>query len=488
MKRIYVLLLLQMGVTTLQAQEPPQTINVCTNFCSRDLSVPIPNIGQIIRTTVNYGKNGTTDVFKDVKYKQNDCDANVALPTYCETDAATFLKYDVYYPANNNYTTCKLPAIILFHGGAYNECSDYRDGGVVKLCQEFAKRGFVAFSIQYRVGILVDPNSVTGVFPEVTYTSAQQVLAIYRACQDARGAIRNIIERQNNSSLQLPYQINVNNIFLGGVSAGSLIAMATAYYQDQSQFDAVFPGVSANTVLGSIDQNFYDIADPTSNFIPNVRGVFNCWGGLTVPYANRFVPYNFFSSNSKKLPIISFAGKGDDVFNYQKQDLYFSLFRDPQNPFNSEKNCLKSSPSSYSVTSTITPAHADLVTLGSQNIYNMFTLQNIPCELYLDCTMMHGLDEDCVSCTIGGPKNYYKKMGVCSACVFDSDFGTGYGNSDMVYEYIAGRGATFFQAILGLSVNGLLMGTTRFVECRNDRVTCNTTDNNDACDPDAICQ
>ncbi|NNV57114.1 alpha/beta hydrolase [Limnovirga soli] len=447
-----------------------QTINVCTDFCSKDLSVPISGITIGTDMAIPYGKNGTSDVFSDVFYKKNRCEGDIAGPTICKNDAA-YLVYDAYYPSNNDYLNCKLPAVILVHGGSWDECSDYRNAGIVKLCQEFAKRGFVAFSIQYRTGVLVDRNIVPN-DPSRTYTSAQQLLAIYRGCQDVRGAIRSIIKRQNDG-LNVNYQINVNKLFIGGVSAGSVIALSTAYYQTQSQYDAVFPGIS--TSLGSIDRNFYDIDYPTYyNFFPNVKGVFDCWGGLTIPIANESNPYSFFSANPKKYPIIAFHGLSDPLFDYQKQYMYFS----PSGSItNSETHCLLAN---FSLAGD--PAAQDNVTLGSQGIYDMFKANGIPAELYLDCNMEHGLDDDCVVCSMVPNRT----KNTCTPCTFDSDFGTAYTNSDAVYEYMVGRGATFFQTILG-GVSTSLTGDSRFVDCKNNRVTCNTTDNNPGCANDGSC-
>ena len=63
----------------------------------------------------------------------------------------------------------------------------------------------------------------------IGYTTAQQILAIYRACQDGRGAIRSIIKYEtvgwghDANNVNYPWHIDINKIFVGGVSAGSVI-------------------------------------------------------------------------------------------------------------------------------------------------------------------------------------------------------------------------------------------------------------------------
>lgn len=67
--------------------------------------------------------------------------------------------------------------------------------------------------------------------------------------------------------------------------------------------------------------------------------------------------------------------------------------------------------------------------------------------------MKHGLDDD-------GP-------GV------SSDFGTGLTTRDSVFNYIAARTTTYFVAILTNKVDDL--GLSRFVDCENKRIKCDTT-------------
>jgi len=187
-----------------------QLINVCNSLSCADLRSPIDVINTVV-PRLSYAKPPlTTPVYKDVLYNVENCVGNgddltfdsldVPGTTTC-TDEKSSLVFDVYYPTNNNYTVCKLPALILFHGGSYLECSDLTNPGVVELCQDFAQRGFVVFSVEYRRGVLAestDDRVVTGGIPSgIGYTTAQQFLAIYRACQDARGAIRSIVKYEN---------------------------------------------------------------------------------------------------------------------------------------------------------------------------------------------------------------------------------------------------------------------------------------------------
>ncbi len=272
MKKMPLIFILSISICyNLKAQDSSIVANICSNFgsafCSLDLRSSQFTIDSMVGVdTVVYGLSTMPSDYKDVRYSLNSC--GVSTTTICETDGDS-LYYQVYYPKKRgnvpiNYNNCKFPALILFHGGSYDECGSLYNPGIVFLANEYAKRGFVVFNVEYRRGVLIDPRKIlTGPFAGTQYTSAQQLLAIYRASQDARGAIRSIIKRQRNHSASFsddPYQIDTNKLFVGGVSAGSIVAMNAVYYQKQFMIDAAYPGVS--TALGSIDQNFY-YGDPS---------------------------------------------------------------------------------------------------------------------------------------------------------------------------------------------------------------------------------
>ena len=438
-----------------------QTCDLTTTFCTQDLRDTIPGIKIDSVYGVNairYGLSPSPAGYKDVRYSLNDCNSNNNDATICETSSDT-LRYFVYYPTKINlspinYNTCPLPAVILFHGGSYDECSGLDNKGILIVAADFAKRGFVVFDVEYRKGVLVDRRQPVPLQDtNITYTSAQQILAIYRAGQDARGAIWSIIKRQRLHASNFPedpYQIDTTKIFVGGISAGSLVAMNAAYYQSQDMINAVFP--NTKTALGPIEQNYY-FGDTTIEFVPLVKGVVNMWGGMFLPVNKINNPGSFFTSNSVNPPMVSFQGDSDQVFNIDSASIYFSPpTLDRGVNFNSETHCLLDGISSYTLPGD--SATRDGYVIGAESIYTLLKKAHVPTELYVDCTMRHGLDDD-------GPG-------------FNSDFGTGLSNSKDVYNYMVSRAATFFQAIIG-NVAGSL-GRSRFVECVNNRKKCSTAD------------
>ncbi|CAN5816811.1 hypothetical protein BH10BAC2_BH10BAC2_26680 [soil metagenome] len=408
-------------------------------------------------------------------------DCQSATSDDCNQDISS-LVYDVYYPDKTieEYEACPLPAVILFHAGGFSECSNYGQPGISTICEELAKRGYVAFCVEYRRGRVKQGNK---------YTTVQQQLAVYRACQDARGAIRSIIKRQNNETSGDAwgdeYRININKIFIGGMSAGGVAAMNTAWYTNTMVYE-IFQsvttpsGATINQALGSIDLNAY-YGDPSISYKANIIGTTSMWSAISIPSEYDLDPakeeYDFFADSSEYLkPHLGFAGRLDETFPYyddnDKQYVYFHPDTSPA--VNSTSYCIRSTQGSYQLDPTASTP--DLINGSCLNMYKILNHFGVKSELYLDCQMKHGLDVKCVACPSipTGGANYYvnNTTQACTACVFASDFGTGFTDPTLVYKYIAQRIAVYFQAVLSGRSQSLI--NYQFVECQNNRKKCET--------------
>ena len=183
------------------------------------------------------------------------------------------LKLDIYYPSLNEDNLAKRPFLLIIHGGSFliGDKSDWR-----LVCREFAKRGFVVATINYRLGY--DTNDTNGLNK-----------AIYRAHQDANTSLRYIVE---NKDL---YKIDTSAILIGGGSAGAFTALNVQYLSEQ-EWNITTIGISST--LGSLNNSGNSF---THDF--TVKAIFNNWG-LTVGQ---------FIQPSEMLPMISFHGELDNI-------------------------------------------------------------------------------------------------------------------------------------------------------------------------------
>lgn len=206
------------------------------------------------------------------------------------------------------------------------------------------------------------------------------------------------------------------------------------------------------------------------------------WSAISIPSVYDLDPtkeeWDFFANTTNLLkPHLGFAGRADLTFPYydddDKQYVYFHPSTGSSTPYNSTSYCIRSTQGSYQLEGTASTP--DLINGSCLNMYKILDHFGIKSELYLDCTMGHGLDTKCVSCPSnpgGGPNYYVDQANNCSPCIFQSDFGTGLTDPDLVYKYIAQRTAVYFQAVLSGRSQSLI--NYQFVECQNNRKKCET--------------
>ena len=133
------------------------------------------------------------------------------------------LKMDLYLPrCDDPAQLSKKPLMVWIHGGAFL-AGDRKDASITRMCKQFARRGYVTASIEYRLGFVSDDAAWTCNFPNYSCVfasdSAEWIRAWYRGVQDAKGAVRYLVNRHAQ------YRIDPDNIFVAGESAGSLIAL-----------------------------------------------------------------------------------------------------------------------------------------------------------------------------------------------------------------------------------------------------------------------
>jgi dienelactone hydrolase len=126
------------------------------------------------------------------------------------------LKLDLYQPTGD--TVSPRPAVIWVHGGGFH-AGDKTQGNVTKLARQFAQRGFVTASINYR---LMGTDRCAGVQPVPASCEAAAV----EAQHDAQAAVRWL--RANAAQ----YRIDPGRIAIGGGSAGADTALLVGAHSE----------------------------------------------------------------------------------------------------------------------------------------------------------------------------------------------------------------------------------------------------------------
>ncbi|MBK9640204.1 MAG: alpha/beta hydrolase fold domain-containing protein [Saprospiraceae bacterium] len=171
---------------------------------------------------------------------------------------------DIYYPVGD--PEAKRPLVMLSFGGGFI-------GGarqdLAPLCEEFAKRGFVAATIDYRIGF--DGISI------LATDSAEILRAGFRGAQDGKSALRYLKSRHVEDSIDL------NRVWVGGVSAGSIVALATAFLSRNEEKPKEAGMI--NSVGGRMRPDLGPIEGTRfiGTYDSKVQGVFNLFGALLNP-------------------------------------------------------------------------------------------------------------------------------------------------------------------------------------------------------------
>jgi hypothetical protein len=188
------------------------------------------------------------------------------------------LLLNICYPSAAADSFDKRPLIILIHGGAFLVGSR---NDMNSMCIEFAKRGFVAATIGYRLGW----DFGTSICGGDTISNAK---AVYRGFQDAHAALRYLVAHAAT------YKIDTSWIFAGGESAGGVSSLNLAF-SSQSEMNARLSFLQPQ--LGDINNSGNTLQNTFS-----LKGIFNNWGSI--------VETDFITAVDA-IPMIAFHGALD---------------------------------------------------------------------------------------------------------------------------------------------------------------------------------
>ena len=190
---------------------------------------------------------------------------------------------DIYQPTGDTATL--RPILVLAHGGSFTSGDRNADNVITQLCADFAHKGYVTVSIDYRL---------TSAQNLLTADSA--IIEVLRAVSDGKAAIRYFYQ---DAATTNTYKIDTNNLFVGGNSAGAVLYMHVAYITNVGMLSPTFQTLL--TRVGGLDGN-----SGNPGYSTNVKGVINLAGALNVA--------SWVQSCGK--PVVSAQGDADPVVPY----------------------------------------------------------------------------------------------------------------------------------------------------------------------------
>lgn len=234
-------------------------------------------------TTINPSGERYFDEIFEIEVISNIKFGEAPQPTLMDPNNIQELYMDVYQPKEDAFS--ERPLIILAFGGAFvfgeKESSD-----IVTLCNEFAKRGYVCASIDYRLSTDLVVNSDL----ENAYE------AVGKAMHDMRASIRYF---HKDVATANTYKIDPNQIYIGGVSAGALTALHIAHLDESEVPSELQNYFNENGGLSGNSGN--------AGYPENIAGVISLCGAL--------LDVNYIDPEVTT-PIVSMHGTEDNVVPY----------------------------------------------------------------------------------------------------------------------------------------------------------------------------
>ena len=254
------------------------------------------------------------------------------------------LLMDIYTPKGDSEK--KRAAVIVSHGGAMVAgAKDDTDQQTVTYCDSLAARGFVAASIEYRMGVTLEGSGLTYSIDSVDFARS-----VYRGVQDINAAVRYI--RKNADNLG----VDPNRIYLVGNSAGAILSLENVYSTKESDFPTY---IQKNGALDLGSLNVYGEQGVDSH----ANGVVALWGAVHNP--------NIIGEN--KTPVFLVHGTDDETV----------LFKTGRPLANASSMVLNMLPNSMALMASLLKLDIGTPTLyGSFVIDSVLKAKNIEHETY----------------------------------------------------------------------------------------------------------
>ena len=193
------------------------------------------------------------------------------------------LLLDVYAPEGD--TNDKRAVMLLFHGGGFRPGNDKTQSYIVRLSNDFAQRGYVCVSINYRVRANPKDDSKG---------------TIRDALQDAMAGLNWIRANQKN------LKIDPNKIIVGGGSAGGMLAVNFCYKDNTPAEKWDRTGIIALVDLWGSPDPSYMFSTIDKNDPPTI--IVHGTVDKLVPYQNSVQLASTLKANNIKHELVTIEG------------------------------------------------------------------------------------------------------------------------------------------------------------------------------------
>ncbi|MEO6831066.1 MAG: alpha/beta hydrolase fold domain-containing protein [Chitinophagaceae bacterium] len=252
------------------------------------------------------------------------------------------LTMNIAMPLGDTAPPCGRPLFVAIHGGSFmagSKDADLPPRWII----DFAKRGYVAISINYRLGLFQTSSSAHCNITNLgvpwdclnVADTAEWTRAMYRGMQDAKGAIRYMVNHATD------YNFDPRNVFVAGESAGAFIALATGFLDDSTEKPSQCAALSAVPSPNAIYENAcitsMNLGTSISAFNLNRPDLGSINGDLnptTIPYTIRGVGsfYGaifqdlFLKTTAKMQPVLYLFHQPNDLLVPYTNDALFAGF------------------------------------------------------------------------------------------------------------------------------------------------------------------
>ena len=245
--------------------------------------LPILIISSLYSQSECDGARYTNEIFSQVNVTSNVLYGGNYNPNIWGQNEWQDLYLDIYEPAGDDIED--RPLVFFLFGGSFVAGSK-TNGDIVELCTRYAKMGYVAAAIDYRLtgDLIWFPN------PETAYR------ATAKGMHDLKGAIR--FFRMNDETAN-DYRIDSERIYAGGISAGGIVVVNAAYLDQVSEIPS--------SITDYIDENGgLEGLSGSDGYDSHFHGVINLCGAVG--------DYNWIVAGD--IPVVSVHGTDDTIVPY----------------------------------------------------------------------------------------------------------------------------------------------------------------------------